>query len=263
MDDAARARGARRGHAAAARRRRRASLDRRRWRGERPRAASSRRRSRRRRAPSASWSARRSGSTGETSGRRSRSASPSRWSTRSCGRHPTGIRSSSPWSEHFLATLSYVVACSIVTEQSLRSRHAVVAYCIGVLVFVPFPLLATLFVLPGLIWLSLFGLAVPVALVEGLGVRGSLIRAVRLARVGLRPRSGRLGHARDRGVSHPGIALLRPPRVRGEHESRGGDAGIDRRVAARVSRGRAPVRRPDRSIRLTPRATKGARCRPT
>ena len=81
-----------------------------------------------------------------------------------------------------LATLSYVVACSIVTEQSLRSRHAVVAYCIGVLVFVPFPLLATLFVLPGLIWLSLFGLAVPVALVEGLGVRGSLIRAVRLAR---------------------------------------------------------------------------------
>lgn len=82
-----------------------------------------------------------------------------------------------------LATLSYVAACSIVTGQPLRSRGAVVAYCIGVLVFVPFPLLATLFVLPGLIWLSLFGLAVPAALVEGLGVRGSLVRAVRLARV--------------------------------------------------------------------------------
>ena len=90
-----------------------------------------------------------------------------------------------------LATLSYVVACSIVTGQPLRSRRAVVAYCIGVLVFVPFPLLATLFILPGLIWLSLFGLAVPAALVEGLGVRGSLVRAVRLARVGLRPRSRR------------------------------------------------------------------------
>jgi hypothetical protein len=81
-----------------------------------------------------------------------------------------------------LTTLSYVVACSIVTGQSLRSRDALVAYGVGVLVFVPFPLLAALFVLPGLVWLSLFGLAVPVALVEGLGVRGSLARALRLAR---------------------------------------------------------------------------------
>ena len=66
---------------------------------------------------------------------------------------------------------------------AVAEQGAVVAYCIGVLVFVPFPLLATLFILPGLIWLSLFGLAVPAALVEGLGVRGSLVRAVRLARV--------------------------------------------------------------------------------
>jgi hypothetical protein len=82
----------------------------------------------------------------------------------------------------FLTTLSYVVACSIVTGRSLRSRSTLVAYAVGVLVFVPFPLLAALFVLPGLVWLSLFGLAVPVALVEGLGIRGSLARALRLAR---------------------------------------------------------------------------------
>jgi hypothetical protein len=81
-----------------------------------------------------------------------------------------------------LTTVSYVVACSIVTGQSLRSKDTLVAYGVGVVVFVPFPLLAALFVLPGLIWLSLFGLAVPVALVEGLGVRGSLARALRLAR---------------------------------------------------------------------------------
>ena len=82
----------------------------------------------------------------------------------------------------FLVTASYVGACSIVTGQSLRSRAALVAYVTGVLVFLPFPLLAAFFVLPGLVWLSLFGLAVPVALVEGLGVRDSLARGLRLAR---------------------------------------------------------------------------------
>lgn len=81
-----------------------------------------------------------------------------------------------------LITVSYVVACSIVTGASLRSRNALLAYGIGVLVFVPFTLLVALFILPGLVWLSLFGLAVPVALVEGLGIRGSLTRAVQLAR---------------------------------------------------------------------------------
>jgi hypothetical protein len=81
-----------------------------------------------------------------------------------------------------LATFSYVVACSIVTGRSLRSRNTLLAYAIGVLVFVPFPLLAAFFVLPGLVWLSLLGLAVPVALVEGIGIRGSFARALRLAR---------------------------------------------------------------------------------
>jgi hypothetical protein len=51
-----------------------------------------------------------------------------------------------------------------------------------VLVFVPFPFLATVFVLPGLAWLALVGLAVPAALVEGLGVRDAFARGVRLAR---------------------------------------------------------------------------------
>ncbi|CAN5315504.1 hypothetical protein BH20ACT13_BH20ACT13_02260 [soil metagenome] len=82
-----------------------------------------------------------------------------------------------------LITVSYVVACSIVTEHSLRSRNALVAYALGVLIFVPFPFLAALFILPGLLWLSLFGLAVPAALVEGLGVRAALLRGLRLARV--------------------------------------------------------------------------------
>ncbi len=82
----------------------------------------------------------------------------------------------------FLITVSYVVACSIVTDASLRSRNTLVAYVLGVLVFVPFPLLASFFILPGLLWLSLLGLAVPVALVEGLGIRAALLRGLRLAR---------------------------------------------------------------------------------
>jgi hypothetical protein len=82
-----------------------------------------------------------------------------------------------------LVTLSYVAACSLVTGAPLRSRNALVAYLVGVLVFIPFPFLVLFFVLPGLAWLALFGLAVPAALVEGLGVRAAFVRGLRLARV--------------------------------------------------------------------------------
>jgi hypothetical protein len=81
-----------------------------------------------------------------------------------------------------LLTVSYVVAVWIVTGASLRSRNAVVAYVVGVLVFVPFPLFAAFFILPGLAWLALFGLAVPAALVEGLGVRAAFARGFALGR---------------------------------------------------------------------------------
>ena len=102
---------------------------------------------------------------------------------RSSGELQARHRSSIAAAGAFLVTVSYVVACAIVTGASLRSRSALVAYLLGVLIFVPFPLLASLFILPGLLWLSLFGLAVPVALVEGLGIRAALLRGLRLARV--------------------------------------------------------------------------------
>jgi hypothetical protein len=82
----------------------------------------------------------------------------------------------------FLVTISYVIACAIVTEAPLRTRNTLVAYVVGVAVFMPFPLLVAVFVLPGLAWLALFGLAVPAALVEGLGFRASFVRGYRLAR---------------------------------------------------------------------------------
>jgi hypothetical protein len=77
---------------------------------------------------------------------------------------------------------AFVAASALVTGASLRGRPALVAYVTGVLVFVPFPFLATAFVLPGLAWLALFALAVPAALVERLGLRAALVRGFRLAR---------------------------------------------------------------------------------
>jgi hypothetical protein len=69
-----------------------------------------------------------------------------------------------------------------VTRARLRSRAGLRAYTLAVLVFLPVPLLVAMFILPGLVWLAFVGLAVPVALVEERGVRGSLVRGVRLAR---------------------------------------------------------------------------------
>ena len=81
-----------------------------------------------------------------------------------------------------LISVSYVLALGMVTGASVRSRHGVVAYCLSVLLFLPVPILVAVFILPGLVWLSLFGLAVPAVLVEGLGVRAALGRGLQLAK---------------------------------------------------------------------------------
>ncbi len=81
-----------------------------------------------------------------------------------------------------LVSLSYVGAVALVLDAPLRSKRAAVAYVVAVLVFLPVPLLVALYILPGLAWLAFFGLAVPAALVEGLGVRAAFARGIRLAR---------------------------------------------------------------------------------
>lgn len=82
-----------------------------------------------------------------------------------------------------LVSISYVLAVGMVNGVSVRSRQGLVAYTVAVLVFLPVPLFVAVFILPGLIWLSLFGLAVPAVLVEGLGVKAALKRGLALARV--------------------------------------------------------------------------------
>ena len=80
-----------------------------------------------------------------------------------------------------LLSLSYVGACALAADARLRSRAAVRAFAVAVAVFVPFPFLILVFVLPGLAWLALLGLAVPAALIEDRGLLDSCRRAVRLA----------------------------------------------------------------------------------
>ena len=47
-------------------------------------------------------------------------------------------------------------------------RRLIRAFVVGILVWLPVPLLLRLYILPALAWLAFFGLAVPVVLVEGL-----------------------------------------------------------------------------------------------
>jgi hypothetical protein len=82
----------------------------------------------------------------------------------------------------FVQTASFLVACGLVADVGLRTRQALTAYAAGVLVFLPVPFLAVVFVLPALLWLALLGLVVPVALIEGLPFRRSFGRAIELAR---------------------------------------------------------------------------------
>jgi hypothetical protein len=84
-----------------------------------------------------------------------------------------------------LLPLSYLGACAIVTGKPLRDRRALVAYGVAVLLFIPFPFLVTLFVIPGLVWLALFGLAIPAMLAEDLRVRDALRRGYTLGRADL------------------------------------------------------------------------------
>jgi len=87
-----------------------------------------------------------------------------------------------PFAGAVAATASYVIASAVVSGTPLRSRALVSAAVVGVLVYLPFPFLTAVFVLPGLAWFALFGLAVPAAVAERLGVWEALRRGFALGR---------------------------------------------------------------------------------
>ncbi len=81
-----------------------------------------------------------------------------------------------------LLTAAFVAASVVATESEPERRRLSTACLVGFLVFVPFPFLASVFILPGLVWLAFVGLSVPAAVVEGHGVVASLRRGLELGR---------------------------------------------------------------------------------
>lgn len=79
-------------------------------------------------------------------------------------------------------TVCYVFATLIASDSRPRTGALLTALLIGVLVFAPVPFLSVSLIFPGLIWLAVFGLAVPIALLEEKGLRQSLRHSVTLAR---------------------------------------------------------------------------------
>ena len=78
-------------------------------------------------------------------------------------------------------TAAYVRAIVLASPEPSNGDALVRAFAVGVLVFLPVPVLVRLYVLPALAWLALFGLAVPAAAHERLGFRDALARGRRLA----------------------------------------------------------------------------------
>jgi hypothetical protein len=80
------------------------------------------------------------------------------------------------WATLPLFVAAYLWACRIVLDAVPTATAVVVA----VVIWLPFPALRYVYVLPALAWLAFIGLAVPAAMVERLGFRNSLVRGRRL-----------------------------------------------------------------------------------
>jgi hypothetical protein len=81
-----------------------------------------------------------------------------------------------------LLSLTFVAASVIAHGRPERRTTLGAAFAAGILVFLPFPLLVSVYILPGLAWLAFVGLAVPAAVVEEVSVGGAFRRAIELAR---------------------------------------------------------------------------------
>ena len=94
----------------------------------------------------------------------------------SVGRHMGGAQLLIFWGTTPLFAAAYVWACSLI----LGRRPTAAAFGLAVLIWLPFPALRALYLLPGIAWLAFIGLAVPAALVERLGFREALARGRQL-----------------------------------------------------------------------------------
>jgi hypothetical protein len=81
-----------------------------------------------------------------------------------------------------LMAASFTGASAIVGGVRPRREDVVRAVVVGSIVFVPAAFLTLLYILPAVAWLALFGLVVPVLVLERPGIRAALSRAIQLAR---------------------------------------------------------------------------------
>jgi hypothetical protein len=95
--------------------------------------------------------------------------------------HSVGVQTLILWAFGPLFAAAYVRAATLVRTKPWSWP----AFWTALVVFVPFPVLLRLYVIPGIVWFALLGLAVPAAVVEGLGVRAALRRGWQLARADL------------------------------------------------------------------------------
>jgi len=91
-------------------------------------------------------------------------------------RQPPGVQMLVYWAAAPLFIAAYLRACGLV----LGARVNRTAILLAVLVYLPFPALRALFILPGIAWFAFIGLAVPGAMVEGLTFRDALVRGRQL-----------------------------------------------------------------------------------
>ena len=82
-----------------------------------------------------------------------------------------------------LMTGSYLGGVALAAEERPQRGPMLVGAAVGYLLFVPALFLYSLFILPAIAWLGFVGLAVPAAVIEGLGFREALRRGIRLGRV--------------------------------------------------------------------------------
>jgi hypothetical protein len=92
-----------------------------------------------------------------------------------------GVQTLILWAFAPLFAAAYVRAATLVR----RERWTWSAFWTALVVFLPFPILLRIYLLPGIVWFGLFGLAVPAAVAEHLPVRVALRRGWQLARADL------------------------------------------------------------------------------
>jgi len=77
-----------------------------------------------------------------------------------------------------LLASAYVWACALVHDV----QPTLAAFLVALLIYLPFPLLRAIYILPAVAWFALIGLAVPVSLLDRTRMRASLSRGLELGR---------------------------------------------------------------------------------